>query len=489
MRSSMTEELEDPLIGKTFSGRFEIVASIGAGGMGRIYRAIERRLDRAVALKVLRPRFDKDSDPSYASRFFFEAQMTAKLRHPNTVTLYDYGRSEEGIYFMALELLEGSTLQQTLVKEGPLSWPRAMAIGSQVARSLREAHQLGLVHRDLKPSNIMLLPEGPLGDRVKVVDFGLVKPITSSSAARQAPASIEITDEGVVLGSPLYMAPEQARKVIDPRGDVYSLGAVLFAIISGRTPFVGKRPFDLMMKHMHEQPPELRSLVDIPPLVNALVMRCLEKAPEARFQNMDELLVAMHQAVNGLGFGGLFVTQRPGPWHSDPARKRPLDTDRPTPPVVRAPAPRLRCWARWRGALFAAAVIGGCALGAVAATTLRSGRSSAPPPALTISEVVFEITTEPAGATVLSGGERVGVTPLRLTRPLEGNAPVRLRLALVLEGHETAVVAAEGKEGLVPVHQVMTPNPLLGPGRATAVKKAGRPRASAIRSRDDPHGP
>lgn len=296
----------DPLIGQVLCGRFEILAPIAAGGMGKIYRAIQRPLDRLIALKVLNPHFDASKDPSFQERFFFEALMTAKLRHPNTVTLLDYGRTDEGLYFMALELLEGESLQQLLVRHTRLPWARALAIGAQVARSLREAHLLGLVHRDLKPGNIMVLSEGPLGDRVKVLDFGLVKCV-ESPAETPNERMTDLTEAGVVLGSPLYMAPEQARKEADVRSDIYSLGAVLFASISGRTPFTGKKPFELLIKHMHEEPPRLASLADVPKDVDELVMRCLAKTPEERFQSMDELLLAMQQAVREHQLGGLYV--------------------------------------------------------------------------------------------------------------------------------------------------------------------------------------
>lgn len=330
----------DPLIGQVLCRRFEIVAPIAAGGMGQVYRAIQRPLERQVALKVLNPGFDASRDPAFEERFFFEALMTAKLRHPNTVMLLDYGRSDEGLYFMALELLEGETLQQLLVRCGPLPWPRALAIGAQVARALREAHRLGLVHRDLKPGNIMVSDEGPLGDRVKVLDFGLVKCVESlAETARKD--SLELTEAGIVLGSPLYMAPEQAKKAVDLRSDIYSLGAVLFAAVAGRTPFLGKKPFELLFKHMHEEPPRLASLADVPDDVDALVMKCLAKAPEQRFQTMDELILAVHQVVRAHELGGLFVeiAKRPTPTLTLTPTLRPTPAARPrSPPPLPAKA-------------------------------------------------------------------------------------------------------------------------------------------------------
>jgi eukaryotic-like serine/threonine-protein kinase len=296
MTSHAATAAKDSLVGTVLAGRYEIIARIGAGGMGRIYRAAQRSLDRLVALKVLNPSFASTGDPNFEERFFLEASMTARLRHANTVTIYDYGRSEGGLYFMALELLEGQTLKELLAR-GPISWPRALAIGAQVAGSLREAHRLGLVHRDLKPANIMLLEEGRLGDRVKLLDFGLVKHLAPLAAEGQE----TLTAAGVVLGSPLYMAPEQTRAATDLRGDLYALGAVLFSAIAGRPPFLGNGPLQLMLKHQREAPPLLSALISVPESVNTLVMKCLEKAPEDRFQNADELLLAIRKALNDEG--------------------------------------------------------------------------------------------------------------------------------------------------------------------------------------------
>lgn len=452
--------------------------------MGRIYRAVQRPVDRLVALKVLNPRFDGTKDPNFEERFFYEALTTAKLKHPNTVTLYDYGRSEGGLYYMALELIEGLTLQQTLVKGGPLAWPRALSIAAQIARSLREAHGLGLVHRDLKPANIMLVPEGLMGDRVKVLDFGLVKAVAGLTDAARDEGVGDRTEAGVVLGSPLYMAPEQARKAVDPRSDLYSLGAVLFAAIAGRPPFLGKNAFDLMLKHMHERPPDLSELAEIPEVVHRLVMKCLEKEPEARFQSADQLLSAIHHVVSSQGFGGLYVAPAvvfvepmasaraglpelrasapaPAPSPVSVARPAPCPVTRPatpssppTPPMLRR-VPHRRPPRRWRW-FFSWTVVCGLAstaLGAalVVAREVSSPATSAP------REARFQVTSVPSGATVLQGPEVVGRTPLEVVATAEAGSPPRVQLALVLDGYETAVLAAEADRGdaPVPVHQVL----------------------------------
>ena len=345
---SLTEV--DPLIGQVLGRRFEIVAPIAVGGMGRVYQAIQRPLDRLVALKVLSPKADGSRDSAFEDCFFFEALMTARLRHPNTVMLLDYGRSDEGIYFMALELLDGESLQQLLTRTGPMGWPRALAIGAQVARSLREAHLLGLVHRDLKPANIMVQPDGPFGDRVKVLDFGLVAWARNLAEAARAEA-MHAAEENMVLGSPLYMAPEQAQNEADLRSDIYSLGVVLFAAVSGRAPFLGKNTFEILWKHMYQEPPRLGTIAEVPPDVEALVMKCLAKAPEQRFQTMDAFLFAVHQVIRSHDMGGVYVEDSgplplaigdpaPRPAEALPPAQTPTPPPLPTGAATRTPPAR-----------------------------------------------------------------------------------------------------------------------------------------------------
>jgi eukaryotic-like serine/threonine-protein kinase len=185
----------DSLIGRTLNGRFSITDAIGSGGMGKVYRAMQAPLDRVVALKVLDPSFPSTKDPGFQQRFLREASLTSKLRHPNTVTVIDYGQTEDGIYYIAMEYLEGRTLGQLLAQVGPLAWSRVIAITQQVCRSLREAHGMGIVHRDLKPANIMVLNEADQ-DLVKVLDFGLVKSIGNAVEGDVPQLSPEITQSG-----------------------------------------------------------------------------------------------------------------------------------------------------------------------------------------------------------------------------------------------------------------------------------------------------
>jgi len=300
----VTMALNDPLCGRVLNGRFSILEPIGSGGMGKVYKAIQAPLDRMVAIKVLHPQFSSNNrDPGFVKRFVLEASLTSKLRHPNTVTVIDYGQTEDGIFYIAMEYLEGMSLSEVLTKQGALPWQRALHIGQQVCRSLREAHRFGIIHRDLKPANVMLLDEAD-HDLVKVLDFGLVKSFVGDGSASDVEPDSKITQAGMLLGSPQYMSPEQARNHSDPRSDVYSFGVLVYEMIAGRPPFLAKDYLEVIVKHLKEPPAPfhvVRPDLSVPMEVEDLVFRCLEKEPAHRFQSMDEVL----EALRSLGAAGV----------------------------------------------------------------------------------------------------------------------------------------------------------------------------------------
>ena len=294
-------DVVEPLWKKVLNDRFTILEPIGVGGMGKVYKAIQSPLDRVVAVKILTP--NGGMDPGFRQRFFLEASLTSKLRHPNTVTVIDYGETPDGIFYLAMEYLDGQPLSQVLA-HGPLHWTRCIRIAQQICRSLREAHKLGIVHRDLKPANVMLLTEEGDQDSVKVLDFGLVKSFLRESDPNES----EITNPGMLLGSPRYMAPEQLRNQADPRSDVYALGAVLYEMLLGQPVFAAKDSIDVMFMHMNEAPAPMRTVrpdIQVPREVESLVMKCLEKQPAWRFQSMDDVLEAMRKAANAAGAAGI----------------------------------------------------------------------------------------------------------------------------------------------------------------------------------------
>ncbi|WP_437325704.1 TonB family protein [Sorangium sp. So ce381] len=286
---------QDPLIGATIADRYRIISLIARGGMGRVYRAEQFALGRICALKLLLPDERLEQDPEFFRRFSREAATAARLTHPNSVTVFDYGRDDpRGIYFIAMEYIAGRTLHRVLHDEGALPEARAGRIARQICRALAEAHGLGLVHRDLKPGNVLLVDQEDEKDFVKVLDFGLVKDVSG----RQLD---ELTQRGLFIGSPKYTAPEQAMgHELSPRADIYALGVLLYEMLCGRVPFDRKVPSATLMAHVGEPPPPLSDHAQgalVSPAMTAIVMRCLEKSPDRRFQSMRECLTALKSAA------------------------------------------------------------------------------------------------------------------------------------------------------------------------------------------------
>jgi eukaryotic-like serine/threonine-protein kinase len=288
---------KDPLVGRTIAGRFEILDVIARGGMGKVYLAEQTPLGRTCALKVLSPKYDGEEDPEFQKRFYLEASTASKLNHPNTVTIFDYGRDGD-IYFVAMEYVRGRTLFKVLRDEGPIAESRVARIMQQVARSLREAHALGVIHRDMKPANIVLVEGGDEPDRVKVLDFGLVKDVTGREDAE------DLTQQGLFMGSPKYMAPEQILgNDVSPATDVYSLGVVAYELLTGQVPFDRGTSVKTLMAHVNDVTPSLRETnpsVLVSRDMQSIISRCLAKDPADRYPDMDALLVDL-TAVDGGG--------------------------------------------------------------------------------------------------------------------------------------------------------------------------------------------
>ena len=329
----------DPLVGRTINGRFTIHSVIARGGMGKVYKAEQAPLGRICALKVLNPKYQGDEDPEFQKRFFLEAATAAKLNHPNTVTVFDYGRDGD-IYYIAMEYIDGRTLYRALRDEGSFSEGRAVHVLRQVCRSLREAHQMGVIHRDLKPANILLFDKGDETDLVKVLDFGLVKDVSGKDGE-------DLTQAGLFMGSPKYMAPEQILgNPVSARTDIYSLGVVLYEMLAGSPPFDRGGSVKTLMAHVNEDPPPLESYnphVAVGLEMRGLLKRCLEKAPEARFASMEELLVGL----SGIDAAPLTESLRSAPKLPiagallDAANKRGRADSEPSG-VVRSEAPTMR---------------------------------------------------------------------------------------------------------------------------------------------------
>jgi eukaryotic-like serine/threonine-protein kinase len=277
----------DPLIGTVVGGRFRIVGVLGEGGMGRVYNG-EQQMGtsvRKVAVKTLLSQYAKD--PQVVARFMRECGTVSELEHPNTIKVYDFGQTNTGELYIAMELLSGASLETALEKGGALTPDRVDRVVGQVCGSLQEAHEKGIIHRDLKPANIFLTRRAGEEDYVKVLDFGIAKRDDSNSKAEQ-----KLTQQGTVLGTPPYMSPEQfTGKELDARSDIYSLGVLTYEMLTGRLPFDADTPWAWATQHMTAQPFPFEAVPigsSVPPKMKAAVMRALSKNREERQQSVRE---------------------------------------------------------------------------------------------------------------------------------------------------------------------------------------------------------
>ena len=262
------------LAGQTFSNRYEIEREVAQGGMAEVYLARDQLLNRPVALKALFPEYARE--PSFVERFRREAQAAANLNHPNIVAIYDWGQ-EEGTYFIVMEYVEGRSLRDLIRSEGPLEPGQAAEIAAEIASALAFAHRNGVVHRDVKPGNVLLTRTG----NVKVTDFGIARAGTSDG----------LTQTGSVMGTATYFSPEQAQGMpVDGRSDVYSLGVVLYEIVTGSAPFTGDSPVAVAYKHVRETPqPASQRNPDVPPDLDQIINTALAKNPDERYQSADDM--------------------------------------------------------------------------------------------------------------------------------------------------------------------------------------------------------
>jgi serine/threonine-protein kinase len=271
-------------------GQYTLVEKLGEGGMGAVYKAHHALLRRPTAIKLLRP--DKAGQQNL-SRFEREVQLTSQLTHPNTIAIYDYGRTPDGIFYYAMEYLEGLDLQALVDEVGPQAPARVVHVLKQVAGALAEAHAIGLVHRDIKPANIILCERGGVADIAKVVDFGLVKNIDAGTDG----ASLAMTGETRIMGTPLYLSPEAIRDAtsVDGRSDLYALGAVGYFLLTGSSVFQASTVVEICSHHLHSQPvpPAERLGRALPADLQSLVLRCLKKEPAERPQSAHELATAL----------------------------------------------------------------------------------------------------------------------------------------------------------------------------------------------------
>ena len=271
------------LEGKILGNRYEIIEKVGNGGMATVYRAEDKVLKRNVAVKVLKDEFTTDEE--FIKRFEIEAQSAARLTHPNIVSIYDVG-SEDNLYYIVMELIRGKTLKEIIVEErGPLPWKWSVNVAIQIASALEMAHKNNIIHRDIKPHNIIITEDGI----AKVTDFGIAKAVSNST----------ITAFGTTIGSVHYFSPEHARGgFTDAKSDLYSLGVVMYEMVTGRVPFDADTPVSVALKHMQEEPEEPIELnPNLPSAVNRIIMKALKKDTTLRYQTATDMLADLRQAL------------------------------------------------------------------------------------------------------------------------------------------------------------------------------------------------
>ncbi|HEX6243330.1 MAG TPA: serine/threonine-protein kinase [Polyangiales bacterium] len=422
----------DPMRGRTIGGKYTILERIGVGGMGNVYKASQAGLSRHVAVKILKTELTRDADT--VARFSREATAMSLLTHANTTRVYDFGQTEDGLLYLVMEYLEGQLITQRVAQHGPLPIIETLRIAEQILRSLAEAHTKGLVHRDLKPDNIFIAKaEGHHAPIVKVLDFGIAKVVAPDRRMDQFE-----TQAGTVFGTPRYMSPEQAQGApLDQRSDLYSVGALLYQMLTGRAPFTDDDAVVVMAKHIQELP-ELPSKVvperHIPDSLEAVVMKAMAKSPAERFQTAAEFEAALEACVVDVVHA---------------------ETETGSPRRPRS-ARRNLAWALSAFSLAAASYAGFRVLAKVAEPQLSPAlypdaslaQRGAEPAAIAdvtapaeprpeepvLAEgpepAVVAIRSEPRGATVFRDGARLGETPISLlVKPTEQFVRVELRLS------------------------------------------------------------
>jgi hypothetical protein len=408
-RGEQGDDRPDPLVGRVLSDRYRILRLIGEGGIGRVYLGEHLETGREVALKVLLPEYA--GNLTLVDVFLEEARTVSRLGHENIIDIYYGGRSPEGYAFLVMEHLLGRDLADTLSLTGPLPWERARPLFLQIGSALTTVHQHGILHGDIKPANLFVVNDGTRHDFIKVLDFGVAKLVRGGD--RRNP------DERVpVVGTPQYIAPEQFMPgaAADTRADLYSLGCVLYRTLTGVVPFSGETPLAILTMHAHDTPVPPRKRrpdLDIPPSVEVIVLRAMEKDPDRRYASMGE----MSEAITRARFGSTVATQPP-----PPAQFRMRD------PVVLRPRRRRRLMV---AALVASALFAGIA----AVLALRSLMPGTVEVVLSPADAILSVDGDPVparGAATLSLGR--GLHRLAASRP--GYLPVTRDLLVAPGGRQ-----------------------------------------------------
>jgi len=437
-------------VGTTIDGRYRIESVLGEGGMGVVYLARHKVIDKKVAVKVLRA--DMAREKEITDRFLQEAKAASSIGNPHIIDISDFGELPNGSTYFVMEWLDGKPLSHVLEETRPVPLQRLVSIAHQIADALAAAHQRGIVHRDLKPDNIFLIRRGADMDFVKILDFGIAKVSSGTS---------KLTRAGSVFGTPHYMSPEQAAGApVDSRTDIYALGVILYEMASGRVPFDADSFMGILTQHMYKAPVPIRALVppqDVPPGLEAIVLKALSKKPEQRYQTMEELAQDLDKLTRGMIPDAVpEMMSRSGGFNvpADFFKERGMPV-----PVPATPKPRSRGrWGVYAGlagvaaaiaivvGIFAKSTSSTASLGPVAVEPAAAQPSvatpapAAPPPAPEPSHVLF--VSDPLDAHVFQDGQDLGAAPLTIDVPQGKKIMVEVRR----EGYKPETVSLDGSE-------------------------------------------
>lgn len=420
MLAGMSDGGDPALIGRTIAGKFVVERYLGGGAMAAVYRARQAVLDKHVALKVMHPAVA--GSPSYVARFHREAKAASRLDHPNSVRVIDFGEEPDGLLYIAMEYLDGRDLYRVIHEDWPLSNERIAELLMQALAAMAAAHDAGIVHRDLKPENIMVLRSKDDEDRdvdlVKVCDFGIAK---MADGGDDRGAAQKLTTQGLVVGTPEYMSPEQARgEPLDARSDLYAMGVILYQLLTGRVPFTDPSPVAVVLKHISALPEPPRAIYPgVHEALEAVCLRALAKAREERFQSAREMRAAIRAAIEGRPAADAPVQEArpavssssvaPGPDVAQPAASDSISKATPlgTESAARPPS---------RGRALPVVVVAVLA-GLVAALGVRALRAPGEPPASSAAAA-------PTSAeTAASAGSSALAAPPQATLPREPPVP------------------------------------------------------------------